>query len=158
MHFETRAEDSAIYFCCLVWPRPLNRMISRAHMLCELTGPPSGPELWTLRPAAVLSCLSSKFSYLLVHSRGQALLSSAGSSHLEIQNAHLGGKHLQWQRLFHLWSAFLFLCVTGLPIPDSALWDVPIWIQFWASGLKFLLASLVVAPGGRETTLWICKD
>lgn len=38
---------SAIYFCCLVWPHPLNRMISRAHVLCELSGPPSGPELWT---------------------------------------------------------------------------------------------------------------
>lgn len=128
---------SAIYFCCLVWPRPLNRMISRAHMLCELSGPPSGPELWTRRPAAVLSCLSSKFSYLLAQSRGQALLSSAGSSHLEIQNAHLGGKHLQWQRFSHLWSTFLFLCVTGLPIPDSALWEVPIlnpvlglWVEF----------------------------
>lgn len=149
---------SAIYFCCLVWPHPLNRMISRAHMLCELTGPPSGPELWTLRPAAVLSCLSSKFSYLWVHSRGQTLLSSAGSSHLEIQNAHLGENTFSGKGFFICNLLFSFFVSLGSQFLTQPCGKFPFWIQFWASGLNFLLASLVAAPGGRETTLWICKD
>lgn len=113
--------------------------------------PPSRPELWTVWPAAVLLCWVQNSPTCLCRGRGQAHLSSAGTSNFETQNAHLEGKLLWGPRPCHVWPTFLFFCVTRLPIsgeskelcghtvPDSGLWAIPkFWIQFAISGLNFL--------------------
>lgn len=143
---------SAIYFCCLVWPHPLNRMISRAMLWTA--GPPSGA--WAVDSETCCCAFMFEFKGILLleciaEAKGPSKLSR--KQPLGNQNAHLGRKHLQWQRLSSVICFSLFLCLWAPNSWLSLVGSFPFWIQFWASGLNFLLASLVAAPGGRETTL-----
>lgn len=67
MHFKARAKDTLPFIHTVLFGHVhYTRWTSRAHMVYELTGTASRPVLWMLWPAAVLLCLSSKFSYSLV--------------------------------------------------------------------------------------------
>lgn len=117
-------------------------------MVYELAGAPSRSGLWTLWPAAVLSCLSSKFPFSFV--QGQRPGSSKLSRKQPLWNLECSSRRirLSLRKAFSCMGCFSLPLYPWLPsvrmreqcgytIPDSDLWVIlnPVlvldWIFFW---------------------------